>query len=503
MAACLVLGISSCNDELDIDQHGVIDKSSFYQTDNEAVEAVTAAYVDIMPLESFAQAVKNMLADDFWAGVDIIGEQYWQLNNFTFDANHPDVNNLFNGIYTVIAKCNTVLENVGESTAMQQRCRAEAKVIRAWMYFELTSLWGNPPLVDHVLGSNELAQPNADTETLWAFIINDLNEAIASGALMEKTSADDNTVYHVTKQYAQALLGKAYLWSGDKQHAAEAFDAVINSGKYRLFDGDFGNINSVHSENNCESMFESNVIIDEENPNNALRLFPIIIGLSGSQWNFGANVLGYNISGFGGFVPRKALYDAFVAEEGANSYRLTRTMKTYDELQQAGYSLMSGQRISSEGLFRWKTRVELDAVGIASIYDNGNNIRWMRYAEVLLLAAEANVGLNQAKANDYLNQVRQRAHLPYKEATLDAVKLEKRLELCGESVRFQDLVRWGDAATVLKEQGKVQPQMNANGTVEYESRSTDYGFKTGKHERLPYPASELLVNKNLKQNPNY
>lgn len=92
------------------------------------------------------------------------------------------------------------------------------------------------------------------------------------------------------------------------------------------------------------------------------------------------------------------------------------------------------------------------------------NLRVMRYAEVLLLAAEAHVmGGSQESALAYINEVRDRARLaPLSAVTLDDVKKEKRLELCMEGVRFQDLVRWGDAEALMGEQGKEIPAFNSS-----------------------------------------
>jgi hypothetical protein len=92
--------------------------------------------------------------------------------------------------------------------------------------------------------------------------------------------------------------------------------------------------------------------------------------------------------------------------------------------------------------------------------------------------------------------------------TLNDIKKEKRLELCIEQVRFQDLVRWGDAATVLANQGKQVPVfsgLNSDGSynVTYPYSNEKYGFKAGKHELLPFPEHEMGVNKNLVQNPGW
>jgi hypothetical protein len=132
------------------------------------------------------------------------------------------------------------------------------------------------------------------------------------------------------------------------------------------------------------------------------------------------------------------------------------------------------------------------------------NLRVMRYAEVLLLAAEAHLnGGDAGKAANYVNQIRTRAKLStLSSVTMDDVKMEKRLELCDEGCRYQDLIRWGEAASVLGQQGKEI--MGFNGTQSNVAFSnTSYGFKAEKHNLLPIPGREILLNDNITQNPGW
>ena len=208
--------------------------------------------------------------------------------------------------------------------------------------------------------------------------------------------------------------------------------------------------------------------------------------------------------GFSGNQPTSDLYNAFVSEEGVNGYRLNQTIKTPDFMAQHGYKFKDGMSLYGEGYYMWKNHMETDATGIGTPLDYGNNIRWMRYSEVLLLAAEAQLGAgNQGKANQYLNEVRTRAKLPFKTCTLEAIKKEKQLELCNECVRYQDLQRWGDAAQTLKNRGEVTPVFGADGKVVWKKFSDTYGYKVGKNEYLPYPASEIRINRAIKQNPGW
>lgn len=201
------------------------------------------------------------------------------------------------------------------------------------------------------------------------------------------------------------------------------------------------------------------------------------------------------------------LYDAFVAMEGENGYRLNSTIRSASQMTALGISIQPGANmVGHEGYFMWKNRaLKEDCIYDASYFQALQyiNLRVMRYAEVLLMAAEAHVQSgNSSKALNYINQIRTRAQLPsLTSVTLDDVKKEKRLELCLENVRFQDLVRWGDAETVMGNQGKQIPSYSAGG-VAFEFDNSTYGFKA-KHKLLPIPRKEIELNPNMVQNDNW
>lgn len=496
--------LASCTDRLDVPHNGVLDESNFYKSDEDAAAAIAAAYQDIAVgdgqygFEHVYKIVNGYLSDEYWAGQQDRTNGFCILSDYAFDANNPFIETHYTHLYTVIGKCNLVIDNVKGDTPIQRRAVAEAKTLRAWMYFELTTLWGTPALVEHVSSDKPT---NSTQEALWAFIEKDLTEAIASGALSEKSSKGDRSNYRITKQYAQALLGKAYLWQGKNAEAAKVLDEVIESGLYDLWGGQYGDFYDIPNENNEEVMFASNHILDKNTPVptylpafNGLSLYtrPAILDTS--------NPLGFPLWSFGGFVPRGSLYDAFVAEEGVDGYRLNESIKTYDFMADAGYALGAGATENSEGYFTWKGRYldsQTELVLIFQVTDR--DAVWMRYAEVLLMAAEANIGIDQTKADKYLNEVRHRAGLGDKACTLDAIKTERRLELFGDFCRYKDLQRWGDAATVLADDGKGEPEFSLTG-VEWKRDRAEFGYKTGKHEYLPIPYGELLINKEMHQN---
>ena len=135
----------------------------------------------------------------------------------------------------------------------------------------------------------------------------------------------------------------------------------------------------------------------------------------------------------------------------------------------------------------------------------GTNYRITRYADVLLMAAEAILqsGGNVSEALSYVNQVRSRVNLPaLTNLTLDDIKKERRMELAFEFVRYQDLLRWGDAATVLANQGKKVSLGTFENGVEQFLTPDNAGFKSY-NRYLPYPETELTVNNLITQHEGY
>ena len=508
--AATTVALSSCDDMLNISQHGVQNYETYYQTDEEAEAAVISCYSQVLGNSYNALLGKNMLTEDFWAGGAKRGDnaQLEELNEFTFATDQEQLRGMFEAYYGIIYKANVVLGHIPEETDIQLRARAEAKVFRAWSHFELISMWGNPPLVDHELEPSEYHKPNGTTEELWALVEKDLTEAIASGKLAEKANADDKT-WRITKQFAQALLGKAYLWQEKYDKAAETFDDIVESGLYRLYD-DYENILGYKHKQNSEIMFQSVRISDSNNPySNFYNLCGVMV-----HWRT-ENMTGewgeHNLSnaGWGFLSPRKTLYEDFVAVEGENGYRLNATMKTYDQVKEMGFSVTNGLQIINEGYFMWKWRFTAEQTmdGVYGMLDD-NNFTWMRYAEVLLCAAEAHLmNNNVGKADDYMNMIRTRAKAPsISGTTLADIQREKRIELCGECIRFQDLLRWGIAEEKMKNQGGSYPLLSSNGSIEYipvnDSNPEKYGFKT-RHNMLPYPGVEIRLNPNITQNPGW
>ncbi len=529
LAVLLAVCFAGCEDRLNISKHGSLGSpDEYYQTDTEAEAAVASMYASWRDLHYNWYFVLNCMSDDAWTagGQRNDNADMEKLNEFNYDTDHSMIQGLYSGLYTLIYKANLIIDNVTGDSQTMRRAVAEAHVARGWAHFYLVTLWGTAPVVDHVLANSEYHVSNGTPEDTWAFVETEFRTAIDSQALPTKSSVDDKeSGIHVTTEAAMAFLGKAYLFEGKYGEAAAILDEVIISGKYDLYRGAYDMLGHASTNNNCEAIFELNRVKNAEQAWNQFSQLNIMLGWRTSMLSYmpGTEVGNLVAQGSYGFMsPQKSLYDAFVAEEGVDGYRLRSTIRTYEQMNEAGVVNFAGAALpGNEGYFFWKTRLLKEDCIIDQSYLQmlqWSNLRIMRYAEVLLMAAEAHIqgGVDASKALDYVNEVRGRAQLPALTAvTMDDVKTEKRLELCMESCRYQDLVRWGDAERVLGEQGKEIPQFawtvsyNPDGTTSIASHeqstlatNTVYGFKE-RNKLLPIPLRETEVNPAMEQNPGW
>lgn len=508
----VLLFASSCAEKLNIPQHSVVPIDDFYSTDTEAEEAIVAAYYQFKTVHSggtnSASWLLNFLGDELWTGGGNRADgTYFEYCEYVFTDGNGTIKSLYEELYTLIYRCNLVIERVTGDSEVMKRARAEALTMRAWANFELVTLWGTAPLVDHVLTPDEYLQGNSEsTDVLWKAIETDLNEAINSGALTDKTGT-----YRLTKAYAQALLGKAQLWQEKYSEAAATFDLIINSGKFSL-QANLENFGTIKGDVTEEDLFCMRGIDDASNsgPNSTFR--GMWTGLRAEKFeynfdkdrpataNFATYPFGFQVN------PTKKLYDKFVEVEGIDGYRLKNFILTYEDMQEEfNTRVKDGNTIyDCEGYFNRKYMVWKDN-GAAYRYPLPLHV--MRYDEVLCLAAEAQFQAgNSAKALDYINQLRTRARAPLATSVdMQVIKDESWMELCFEGLRYQNLIRWGDAETLLANRGTIHPELQPDGTVEYVRYNEDgtVGFKSPKHLLLPFPADEMAVNPNMKQNPGW
>jgi hypothetical protein len=506
----------------------------------------------------------------FAAGSNFGDNDYMaQLNEFRYDSGNEVVGNLYSGLFLANYACNLVIDNFKESNStVAQRCVAEARVMRAYVYFVLTALWNTPPFIDHVIADGLPYNSDKDPENpmthdeLFKWVASECAAAVPS--LNErKSQSDKDGAVVVTKGFAWALQGKALLFAKDYAGAKAALKNVIDSGKYDLVDGkDYWQNFHIEGDGNKEKVFESNIEY-----NSGIGAWGGInqrsTWMEAQIWNWrsdhfvaGASPQGKytgGVDGWGGLGVPQWFGDEFYKNDG-HSYRFDATLKAIDD---AVFNMeYNSAEINAMTLAEKKTS---DKIGIADPKDGlygqsfwlpfkqmvrgtdcnpayGNNVRLnnnvvMRYAEVLLLYAEACLQSGDAAtATTYINKIRTRAGIAplAGTATMDDLKKEKSYELWNEGCRYLDLIRWGDTAKIAKA-GEDVPKLfdkvhrapaagevvtwqygtEANSrfytvsTHAAKDRGDKIGFQANKHEFFPFPTSVMDKNPNLVQNPGW
>ena len=548
----LAFSLSACQKLLEIDQKGVISTDSFYQTDEDAESALVAAYEMAMLgivrnneyIYSPYNAILTYPSDDVYAAGSNYGDNDYlaALNEFREDINNQCVSNMYKGFYRAIYGANLVIDNFeyGAST-VKDRCISEARVIRAFSHMMLAILWGTPPIVDHVLTGADRPGNSESQEAVLRWAAAECIDAATH--LDERQSTGDKAgAAKITKGAAYAFAGKALMFAGDYAAAKTELKKVISSGKYALVPGNrIGENFHIVGDGNEEKIFEFN-----QEYNSSIGLWSGRIQRSTwmqvQLWNWRADRLGGTPThlfggGWGGMNPTGAFAESLIANDGFDSYRRKAWIATYDEvLYEMPYvsdkdcpTLEDKEKdpyrgiIEPVGLYGHEGYFHLKLIASASDIKDGmysdTNFLIMRYAEVLLMYAECCAHTNDNDGLQYLNMIQQRAgsQTISSSLTLDAVKKEKQFEMWMEGCRFIDLVRWGEAASKLANNGDSVPSFKDKFATEFSGKhegfvdwsdadvncGKEHGFKAGKHELYPFPFSELSINENIVQNPGW
>ena len=472
---------TACDDYIEVEPIGP-DADNYFNNEQEYESALIGAY-DMLQSSFWNVLLGVAASDDYAAGGDSFNYDQPTIQNVNQMIHTPSDNNqlrdIWNLMYAGLNRANYLLEFKDKTDfSGREQIIAQAYFLRAYYAFELAKHFGDIPLkvetrggvnriVDQriIIGEQYDINRVGSISAVYSLIEEDLKEAIPNLPVVQ------SDVYKVTKGAAQALLGKVYLYHGtfddDKfADAASAFSDVIGSSQYSLKTGDdYLNLFETSAENGSESVFEIqytgvepagwNCIICSEGS-----YFPKFCGPRSPYDN------SEFVTGWGFCLPSQELYDLYDEDDAR------RDVSIYDlRDQQDSYS----QGRDDTGLFNKKyiPRKADDRAGSDPL-NFANNYRSIRYADVLLMAAEADAQIGGANAETYLNQVRARAYgdnsHDYTAAEgdiLEAIYSERRKELAGEGHRFFDLVRTGQAAAAIP------------------------GFTANKNEVFPIPLIEL------------
>ena len=477
--ATILLSQSCQKNFLDRPQQDKVPVAKFWVSESDATQAVDAMYANLHAWNNIAFApiaVEAMGSDDSEKGSVPDDSQYMNdFNNFTASATEGQISDFYSGEYQTINLANQVIDNIqpiSMDATLKGRYTAEAKFIRAYAYFRLVRAFGDLVLRLHVpKDASEYSLPRSPKAQVYTAIEQDLTDA--ASVLPQTYPTTD--VGRATKGAALALHAKVAMYQNKWTDVVTYTTQVMGMG-YSLFPN-FEKMFRTENKNNSESIFEIQ--------NNLIQGHPEI---SNSQYSQVMGVRGITGGGWGFNNPTQNLVDEF---------------ETGDP------------RLNGTVIFRGSTTAEGDAIPVATVpnprynyksyvpftmYVSGFNEGCqqdkivIRYAEVLLMNAEANNETgNAAAALASLEQVRARARganaavLP-KVTTTDqgalrtAIYHERRVEMAMEFDRYFDVIRQGRAAAVFGARG----------------------WKAGKNEVWPIPQNEIDLSAGvLKQNPGY
>jgi hypothetical protein len=518
VSSLFVLGACS-SDFLDNEPYTEKATESFYKTPNDAYEGLVAVY-DILQREAYGGPllISEEASDNCFGGygnsdpaVDLEWDRF--LYSLDKDMNKEAWKVAYQGIY----RANILLENLdnvnwGANTALKTKYEAEARFLRAHFHFQLAKMFGDIVALDHTLTKDEFYSPRVAPEVTYALIAGDLKFA-ADNLGNDNYSQPGNPNYgHITKWAAEAYIARAFLFYTDYYKKADLAgvitkaqavtyvdDAVNNSGHALVSDFSHlwlaASLQNFAGEGNTEMVWavrfngsgKGNWDLHEGNR------FQVLIAPRGGN-------IGRYATGWGGATVNPKLYAAY----GSGDTRRDATIINFsgegldfdpapnkrDQRQYTGYA--------------WKKYCPItDAAGKAIVEANGGNFQIdnyqdfavIRFADVLLMAAELNLDSNAGFAQTCLDRVRDRA---YQDAThriavsKSVIMEERRLELALEGQRYFDLIRQGTAvAKAAIDNVATDPQFNVT-------------FRTETLGWFPLAQSQIILsNGTMSQNPGW
>lgn len=503
MLVLLMVMVSACKkDLLNIENPNTPTTDVFWKTEEDARRGVNSIYamfykpalwsrwiyfrLDLTSDEGFSKSPWVELAD--WTRFQYVNYNFGEGNVFTWKDT-----------YKAIFRCNQVLDNVPdiefENQEDKDRILGQAKFLRALHYYYAALLWENVPLVLKSSQPDDLPLQNTLAE-VWAQIETDLKEAL--DVLPVEWDAAD--VGRPTKGAVNAYLARTYMQQHKWAEAKVALDYFFTGeggGKYSLVANYQDNFTHTN-ENNSESVFEIQFSDVNKTPEDGDG--PSQIMSSQRAQFFAPRSIGWSDG-----QARYWMVDEFKKEQTVAGHLDPRLRYTlfYPALEADFGDKIYGRSWTWDANEAWFRKYARDYFRNNEDYYAQNNYRLVRYADILLLYAEVLNELgNTAEAVPYVDQVRNRVGMPAfavhhadalqgVDAFRERLKVERELELCGESVRWADLKRWGDLETPEKVSVVAERDPDFN------------NFVVGKHIRLPLPQIEVLNNPNLKQNAGY
>lgn len=507
--------------------------TTYWTSIPKAQSALNNAYMYLGDSRSFFY--NEALSDNAYNGRgDVIGSA--SIAAGIFDASLGRFKDEWNSRYTGIKACNSILENIDRipnpDPTQVARIKAEARVIRAWLHFALTTWYGDIPLLDHDPTLEEASTitrtPHAD---VVKFILNELDEAIK--VLPTKEGYAESERGKITAGAALALKARVLLYEGRWAEVAATTDALMRGekGNYALFPS-YSDLFLPQNEYSSEDILSLQYVPEKRTWDNFIDIAPLSAGarlnnLAPTQELVNSYIM----------INGKKITDAGSGYDENNPYqnrdpRLTATVVYHgyqwkddekgntrtiyikpgsDPDKNAFDEYGTGSSKSPTGYYTRKYWDPTHSTGLQS----GLNLMLIRYADVLLMNAEAKNELGQFNAGTWdttIGALRKRAgftdpaainYPTVSQAEMrEIIRNERRSEFAMEGLRIFDIRRWKIADQVLNgwaHGARFGTPSEDNGYLKVNLRK----FDPSKHYLWPIPRDERNINPNLTQNPGY
>ena len=539
---CLPLSLStSCMDEfLDQPAQGQMTENDFLENSSSVsslTNSIYTTYREGSAWETIGSWIGDLCSDNALRGSSlsdgggtIFNNGVNQFQNMSgLNGGSDFLNWLWNNAYTGIGRANTALKAIREFDGIDPRQKeileGEARFNRAWFYFSVLKHWGKGPIVPlETLTGAEMADiAISDRTTLYDSIMADLE----AGLLMP--DKEEASQWYPTSWYGRAHWGSAmglmakvllYRAADEPERANEYYTRIVSIGKeMELSDDGYGLeplsiLFSKLGEYGSESVFEIGAA-SFMTSDGAYQGWQVVGVRSDPNWGWGFVAPSLNlVQSYEPGDNRKEndiIYGRTTAFSG-----MEQTPSVIDGTTIVGSYIADDPASASNGFPNRFTRKGYQPRPVTGGNENyGGNIRLMRWAEVLLIGAEAAVQCGDAKASVWYNAVRARAGLGEKEATLENIWEEKRIELSMERDRYFDLVRidkirpgyfaarvW---AKIQSEQAglELMKELGIASESTFLPLPTTSPVETPKNYVLPIPNEQILLMNNLEQNNGY
>ena len=458
--AGLLLAGNSCEDDLyePLENQVISEKTNYENTDNMSSPLI-GLYGELYGIGWDLYPIVSIRGDDVDKGGEGFNQVLGQLEMFSYDENFWMLNTVWQQLYQGVFEANTCIEEIekfkkhADNKALADQYIAEAQTIKAWYLFHLTRVWGSIFLTDASDPSTLFDAKLSTKEEVLQYISDLMGEAAPKMSELHPGQRTD-LQGGVTKYAALAMKAKADQELGDYQSVADATSQIINSGVFSL-EEDFYQLFKLDGKLNNENIFELQYSdFGQGSGENRSYLFAFF----GPQ-NWTPAVEGAN-SGWGFWEPTLE-YIQFMLDRGEHTRLQTSVLFTpagIEELQNTYGDLpnwISNETPSGDiiedgprGNF-FSGKHYLPSVQLTpgrTNYGTNKNMQIIRYAEILLMHAEAlarGASSSAISADQAVNLVRDRAGMSsLSNVTLDQVMAEKYAELAMEwGIRFYDMVR--------------------------------------------------------------